>query len=443
MAAEILPICLLDLLSNSLILRQICPYIPVSAKLHLAATSKDYLYLIFRTPGVFRYLDLSPIKCAATLPSYDGGGERQLSKRMDEALTEDEFYSGPLRSVLSFFRRKDVLQDVQTLILDSLSVTAELVNEILQDKIFNIRILSIREVKNMNERKLMQVLKFAVRPSRPMDTPKLKGLYYFGAMEENLPATRIQQTQHAEDVAPGVTNSIGARLGAQWNQKSQQALTSSLTAEVDPWYGASGTVIRMGSNSLPRDRAIINWGELLQICQGIIAFDAVLCRGPHHSINVCKDGRPRIPKPGVATFAMGRIHCQICRSVPEGLIRFKEAYQHQLPLLSPPPLHSSSIQDAQRVSANGISTMDIPFLARCDCIMDRYCEGCRKFWCENCYNNPENGTFTFLPTQETLDGVGAESQRAGMGIKVHLGLCIEGCLVEEMYNGAGSGGMWG
>ena len=439
-----LPTTLLDILSNSLILYQICPYLPVSAKLHLAATSKDYYNLIFKVPGAFRYLDLSPMRATTSIPCIHADGEIWRGERKDETLTEDEFHAWFLRSIFHFFRKKDVLQDVQTLILDGLSVTADLVNEILHNKTFNVRILSIRGVKNMNEMKLMQVLKFVTRPSRPADTPKLKGLYYFGAIENDIPSTRIQQTQYSECISSGVTNSIGAQLGAQWNQKSQQALLSSLPTEVNPWYGTPGVAIRIGSNHLSKDWSPFSWGEILQMCQGVIAFDAVLCRGPRHSICALPDSRISVPKPGVATFALGRTRCQICRSMPEGHIKFEEAQQHQLPLLSPPPLHSSSVRDAQRVSANGISTMNTPFLARCDCcITERYCGGCRKFWCENCYLNPEPWTYTYPQRVETLDGIGDGRQRVRMGIKVHLGLCVEGCLVEEMYNGAGSGGMWG
>ena len=442
-STESLPISLLDLLSNSLILYQLCPYLPLSSKLHLAATSKNYYNLVFKIPGVFRYLDLSLIKGAVSLSLNHPSGDISRGERKDEALTEDEFYSGPLRGIFYFFRKRGVLQDVQTLILDGLSVTAELVNEILHNKTFNVRILSIRGVKNMNERKLMQVLKFATRPSRPADSPKLKGLYYFGAIEKSAPSIRTQQTQDVENVTSGVTTSIGAQLGAQWNQKSQQALISSFTTEIDPWYGTPNLVIPMTSNHLSKDWSPFSWGEILQMCQGIIAFDAVLCRGPRHSINDSENGGAYIPKPKVATFTLGRTRCQICRSVPEGYIKYNEAHQHQLPLLSPPPLHSSSVRDAQRVSVNGISTMNIPFLARCDCITERYCEGCRKFWCENCYNNPGTGSYTYLQKQEIMDDIDDGSQRVGMGIKVHLGLCVEGCLVEEMYNGAGSGGMWG
>ena len=133
--------------------------------------------------------------------------------------------------------------------------------------------MSIREVKNLNERKLQQVLMYAARPSRPEGTPKLKGLYYFGPKD----SARIVSSglETGPDLSnTGVTSSIGAQLGAQWNHRSQQALISSLTFEGASWYRASGKLI---SKPLGSD-----WAGPMQACRGIIAFDAVQCRGPRH-----------------------------------------------------------------------------------------------------------------------------------------------------------------
>src|SRR4051812_25413114 len=98
-----LPTSLADLLSNTLILRQTAPYLPVSALRNLSRASKALHQIILQSPEAFRYLDLSPVK-SAILP-FDGpldvGGVSFRAERMDEALTEDDFYSGPLRNIFN------------------------------------------------------------------------------------------------------------------------------------------------------------------------------------------------------------------------------------------------------------------------------------------------------------------------------------------------------
>lgn len=422
-----LPVSLLDLLSNTLILYQTCPYLPVSSLLNLAATARCFKSLVFDTPNVFRYLDLSTTKYRVSLAPIDAGGELWRNERMDEALTEDEFVTGPLRGIFSFLKGKGVLRDVQTLVLDGLSVTADIVHEIICDNSYNVRILSIRGVKNLNRSKLMQVLKYAVRRGRPSGTPKLKGLYYFGNLEVPLQSIPSPASGVTNSSVCGVTTSVGAQLGMQWNRRSQQALSTVPRPSPDSWYEASEILISaLGT----MNASAVEWAETLRLCQDIIAFDAVLCRGPIHETT----GRPAI-----ATVALGATGCQICHSAPEGLARYGGGTtQYDLPLLLPPPFHSSRITDAQRVSSHNVSTTDIPFLARCEsCLSNRWCEGCKKFWCEGCYENPETGTYTYMQQLETRE------RKGFMGIKVHNGLCVEDCLVQEMLVGVGEGGMWG
>ena len=441
-----LPVSLLQLLSNTLIMRQLSPYLSISALLNLAASTNAFRALIYDGPDCFRYTDLSTIRGApaVSFPAVDTGGEVWRSQRMDESLTEDEFYAGPLRGIFSFLKRKHVLHHIQTLILDSLSVTAELVNEIICSESYNVRILSIRGVKNLNERKLMQVIKYAVRPTRPKDSPKLKGLYYFGTEKKRIRV--VPSLAATTGPCRGVTTSIGAQLGMEWNGRSQHALSSALSA--DSWYEASGIVI----SPFPNSGQATEWGEVLRLCQGIIAFDAVLCRGPAHEMSMDSASpssnnhmlASTILRPEIANIALGPNGCQICHSIPEGPARLGKSPSHQLPLLAPPPLHSSSISDAQRITCDGVSSKDLALFTRCTkCLFDRWCEGCKRFWCENCYQNPEATIYSEIPNVETLENKDAESLQVSMGIKVHLGLCVEGCLVEEMYNGAGSGGMWG
>ncbi|ROW06686.1 hypothetical protein VPNG_06752 [Cytospora leucostoma] len=215
---------LLFLLSNPLLLSLTVDYLPPSSIVNLAATCRSFRSLVYDTPGVFRRLDLSHIKSAQLdIDSIDGGALWR-NAQFEEDVTEDDFYSGPLRGIFSVLRRQDILRNVSTLILDGLSVTAELVHEIINDPSFPVRILSLREVKNLNEPKLRAVLQMAVRPSRPEGTPRLKGLYIFGAKDP--------------PVLPANTKAIGNggnATAASWIQRSHQALSAALHRPCDVW----------------------------------------------------------------------------------------------------------------------------------------------------------------------------------------------------------------
>ncbi|KAK4570301.1 hypothetical protein LTR86_002381 [Recurvomyces mirabilis] len=182
---EDLPTTLQDVLSNSLILRQTAPYIPARNLLALSATSKTFRLVIGAQADVWRYVDLTDISSARIDSSpIDVGGMSWRAERMDESLTEDDFYSGPLRGIFSQLQRQTVLRHVQTLILDGLSVPADLIREIVAEDRYNVRVLSVREAKNLNQTKLQQVLRYIVRPTRAEGTPKLKALYFFGPKDD-------------------------------------------------------------------------------------------------------------------------------------------------------------------------------------------------------------------------------------------------------------------
>lgn len=86
-----LPISLLQLLSNSLVLYQTTPYLPVASLLSLGATSKSFKELIDSTPNVFRHLDLTKVKSAQfEIEAIDHGGEVWRNVQLDENVTEDE-----------------------------------------------------------------------------------------------------------------------------------------------------------------------------------------------------------------------------------------------------------------------------------------------------------------------------------------------------------------
>jgi hypothetical protein len=443
------PTSIVDVLSNSLLLRQIVPYISPSAVFALAATNKTINSVLYQSPDSFRFLDLSSVKSATfDCAPIDKGAINWRSQRMDEALTEDEFYSGPLRGIMSKLARRNILSNVTTMILDGLTVPADVIREIISEDRFNVRILSIREAKHLNERKLMQVLKYAVRPSRPEGTPKLKGLYVFGSMDprptppEPVIGRRRSPTRYPDSPPQSVMNALGAQLGAEWNKKSQEALNSELCGITDKWYQPG----RMFKKTLASD-----WAETLQACEGIIHFDAVLCRGPRHDPQNFVGIDPETIDqyngyiaPSVATVALGTAGCTKCGSCPEGPAVFGQSPTHQLPLLAPPPLHASSIRAAQLPYTKD-GTIPKLFVRCTECLKHRWCERCNKWWDESCYK-PGN-TRTELQNTEWLtqwQTLSAEGEGpAKEEIKVHMGLCVETCLVGELMDGAGEGGMWG
>lgn len=66
-----LPVTLIDLLSNSLVLRQLSPYVPVGSLISLAGTSKDIRSIINAQPEPWRHLDLTGVKSA--MLNFDSG----------------------------------------------------------------------------------------------------------------------------------------------------------------------------------------------------------------------------------------------------------------------------------------------------------------------------------------------------------------------------------
>lgn len=82
---------LLDTLLNRLVLDNIIPYLPVGSLLNLASTNRDFRSLVYDSPGVFRYLDLSRIKAAQfDIEGIDRGGQVWRNVQLDENLSEDE-----------------------------------------------------------------------------------------------------------------------------------------------------------------------------------------------------------------------------------------------------------------------------------------------------------------------------------------------------------------
>lgn len=167
---------LLDLLQNTLVLRHISPYLGLANIICLAATSKSFQDVIYDTPGVFQHADLTKLPSRIFHPVH-------TNAEATESESPDQFYSRPLRRVFGSLQRHNVLHDVRTLILDGLAIPLILLADILCNDAYHVRILSLRGVKELGDEKLIQLLRYMIRPSRPEGTPRLKGLYYFTRSE--------------------------------------------------------------------------------------------------------------------------------------------------------------------------------------------------------------------------------------------------------------------
>ena len=264
-------------------------------------------------------------------------------------------------------------------------MTSDLCYDIINDPGYSVRILSIRDVKNLNQGKLRGALHYACRSSRPQGAPRLKALYVFGSKDS------VPETVYNPQSTAGVP---GAVIGTGWNQKSQQALTSSLQEEGDAWWQRKGRVVTKYISE--------EWINCLLACEGIIAFDTVLCQGPRHRNSpACgKMANPAYHDPALAAFAVPA--CASCGDAPEGLVTPDSNPPVALPLLSPPPVLSSSVQAATAPRQPWTA-----FVPRCrECISDCYCAGCNKWWCETCYRIPDEAVDeagSFAVTTETSD----------------------------------------
>lgn len=431
-----LPATLLDLLLNPIIQDNIVRYLTLSTLLKLAHASRRHRDFILNTPGVFKYTDLSHCKGAYTplIAPIDAGGHSWRAERMDENLTEDEFYAGPLRYVLGRLNKLRVLSDVQVLVLDGLaSVTHELVHEIVTDERFNVRLLSIRRCPNINQARLQQLLRHICRPSRPEGTPRLQGVYVF-----TNPANDPNQTGTAREVQASITAVDGATLGLRPSNKSRVQPDNA-----DQWYYPSGRVF---------DLRRTPWEETLLACKGIIAFDAVLCTAMHdemrNALHPASEEELTKTKPGIAplaTIALGPDGCTSCSAGPVHVPIWGRSPVHDFPLLSPPPF-SGKLIDATRPPAGRER-----LIVSCSwCITNRHCDSCHRWWCARCYNPRQSTRSNSTPGQYSsgeaistaVPGSDDQARQGTDSFKVFNGLCIENCLVGEMMAGAGSNGMW-
>jgi hypothetical protein len=465
-----LPYTLLELLSNTLVLDGTLPYLPLSTIFRLSQVSKAFKDLVFQTPRVFRYLDLSKCRAAYVAPTIqpiDSGGQSWRAHRMDENLTEDEFLSGPLRGVISKLSKREVMKDVQTLVLDGLgSVTSDLLSDILLGEQYSVRLLSVIGCLNLNQRKFQSLLSYLCRPTRPDLTPKLRGVYVFGTNELVARRSRSHGTTTSTKTGTGITTIVGAQLGAQ-SRSETAAPTSIAQTNYNPWFLPSGAVLP--PSHLSRDS---NWETTLTFCAGLIAFDAVLCTHMHQEMAPFRSdgmnaylngsaaptsqphhghGTPGSTRP-LAAYALSSTGCAGCGKAPAGSPTWgDEVDLTAFPLVHPPPF-SGRLIDAVRPPP---STEKQRLIVSCAwCLSDRHCQSCHRWWCGLCYDPANRRRALQLEAMaehedfagelvadvvEELKGSGGPGSRS---IKVYNGLCTQFCAFGEEVAG-GNGGMWG
>ena len=409
-----LPGSLLDLLSNDLILRHTSPYIGIKTLVSLAATSKSYQSLVYNTPQVFQHVDLYGTSVSVR-PAREFFVDNQKF---------DELYVQRFSTIFTVLENRNVMQDVRTLILDEMLAPPAIIEDLLLNERYQIRLLSLRTVYKGPTHPVLPILHHLIQSYRLNGTLKLKGLYWFGPSNRFQDIYKLNENVERPE-AIGVTASMGAQLGADNHKDYDLDNLRKLFGE-DPYsdtpYGAPGT-----SNYLRSSWVASEWPEILEACRGLIAFDAVLCR---HNRENDPDPRPKL-----ATVRLNG--CQSCGTCPEGPAYPGVSPADHLPLLSPPPLHSSKVEVAQRIDTDGRPYP--PLILRCHtCLKDRWCEMCNVWWCESCYTIPKNRCRTKASSASNVSASASNED-----IKVLNGLCVSKCLMNELLHGVGEGGMWG
>ena len=407
---SVLPCSLLDLLSNALILCHTSPYIGIKSLVSLAATSKAYKSLVYDTLQVFQHADLSGTGVLTRVAS-------DFALFNDQKI--DELYAQRFSTIFSLLENRNVLQDVRTLILDGLYILNTVIEDLLCDERYQIRLLSIRGVSKLTPLDMVRILR---KSSHPKGMPSIRAIYLFGQ------PSRAQEVLRFEDAMTrpeSITASMGAQLGAGNHVADGLDNFRKLRVQ-DPYsdspYGAPGmSYILEGRCVTP------GWSDILKVFAGFIAFDAVLCR---HDWENSHDSNPSL-----ATVRL--TGCKSCGTCPEGPAYPGVSPTDHLPLLSPPPLHSSKVEVAQRIDTQGQPYP--PLILRCrTCLKDRWCETCNAWWCESCYTIPKKRGPTKGDSTPSLS-----SRASNEAMKVHNGLCVSKCLMEVLLNGIGEGGMWG
>lgn len=429
---------LLDLFSNGLILDHIVRYLPIRVIFALCQTCQELRSILLSTPSVFRYADVSRSRGAWVVIhqhspqqgfGIDNGGNRWRNVRMDEALTEDDFYSGPLRGVLSKLGRFKVLANVQTLVMDKLaSVTNDLLHELVTSPDYHVRLLSVRGCLNLNETKLQQLLRHICRPSRPEGTPRLQGLYVFQPPPRVSPSSSSPSPHTATAVDhAGDHRAVRNESGPPPFGFAGHLVVNEPKSSFDPggdyclWYEPNGQAIVTGH--MRRS----SWEETLAACSGVVNFDAVLCTHMHADMNAVlhpasreylDDNKPGVPP--LASVALGPSGCAGCGRAPPGTPVWGRSSPREFPLLWPPPWSGNLVDavrpppppplhlhhDPDNADTDGDSHTEQPLppqrlIASCAwCLTNRYCENCHRWWCKDCFN-PSSSSSSSSETRTT------------------------------------------
>lgn len=305
-----------------------------------------------------------------------------------------------MENVLRKLQQLNILQHVQTLVLDGLDVPARLIHHLMGNEQLNIRILSVRSVNRLDEGELQHVLHYAVSLPRPANMPKIQGLYLFGPRDAFRTAFRA-------------ASKLRSAMPPEFH-----------VPQPDRWFDTDGRIFPKAPD--------VNWPEIVQACQGVISFDLPLCNGPYHSrsvANTIPSAELDFYPPGLATHALGA--CSGCNRAPEGFSTLKTTPINQFPLVAPPPLHSSSIKSAKIPPDSGHDPIRKKLLMRCvRCLQNRYCESCYRWWCEECYEPPVQRSR--IPKEvEEWEKLEAKSSKLDKRAKVLMGVCIDCILLSD------------
>ena len=391
-------ISLYDLLSNSLILLSICPLLSLPSILALTATSKAISSLLWETPQVFKRLDLSTrVVRHQNSEGYNAAQTSGYNMHANYA-----FFWYAVSNCFDRLARKTKLQGISTMILDGLPVT-QLVLDVITESL-NVRLLSIRGITNLSDWMVQNHLLSLVSPSHP--DLKLKGLYYFGPADGSPIHHATAGSLPPASANTGMMSTPGAQLGAHAPTPSKKS--ASISGEIG-WFDGNGEVPLPGLGEQDMRQS---WEITIKACAGIIALDIISCRRCPMRVDY------KINIPRLANISLKG--CKICGSCPEGPAYVGKSPESFLPLLAPLPLYSSTVKVAQIPPSEALSVL--PLIARCEqCLQDRWCRNCNAWWCESCYKPPAR----VLGKDEKLQVISGNGS-----IKVHLGLCVENCLVS-------------
>ncbi|KAK6539174.1 hypothetical protein TWF694_009418 [Orbilia ellipsospora] len=417
------PPSLLDLLSNTLIFNLIIPHLPIASRLALSSTSRACHDILKTSPDTFRRLDLSGVLSPfIDRTPLDSGGISWRAQRMDEALMEEEFYSGPIRGLFYSLHKQNILKNVSTLILDHMYITTDVMSEIILDTQgkFNVKILSVLGTQQFLS-SVSDIIKQALRPGRPEGYPQLQALYIFG-LERTWPVDRKKE-----------------RRVARRRQLPNDLHQPVPDAPLEEWYLPASVPFVTQSW---KQEAI----QIIEAAEGMIQFDGILCRGPKHSTIL--NAKMVFPYPAEpAEIALGA-GCMECGTSPEGPAVYGESPPHWLPLLAPPPF-TGSAKEASRPTRLQDGSFP-PLYARCTlCVRHRQCCKCQRWICENCAtdddvklwittfaviwagNVPKTALRGYVYGDDTDDFRRSEDSFNSLRSPDYL--CLERCMPEEYY----------